>query len=271
VNINNIKNETDVSAAFSAQSPVFDATYNGNQTTLWMRSRARKEVMTYIKPGARILELNCGTGIDSLYFAEQGFEVVATDNSDGMLAKLRQKISSMNTEPDISVKKCSFNRIDTLDAGTFDYVFSNFGGLNCTDKLYEVLEGIDKVLKPGGHFTLVVMPKICPWEILMLFKGYFKTAFRRFKKNGTPARIEGVHFMCYYYNPFYIIKHVGEKYKLKALKGLCIVMPPPFIEKFHERYPRIFGILEQVENRISLIPPFNRWCDHYAITMQKIK
>jgi hypothetical protein len=133
------------------------------------------------------------------------------------------------------------------------------------------LEGIDKVLKPGGHFTLVVMPKICPWEILMLFKGYFKTAFRRFKKNGTPAHIEGVRFLCYYYNPSYIIKHVGEKYGLRALKGFCIVMPPPFIENFYERYPRIFRILERIENRISLIPPFNCWCDHYAITMQKIK
>lgn len=262
-------NEVNVSDAFSRQSSIFDETYNGNYTTLWMRNRVRKEVLNYIKPQSRLLELNCGTGIDSFFFVNNGHQVVATDNADGMLAQINQKIASTGCEDKITTKKCSFNNLDSLNEGMFDYVYSNFGGLNCTDKLYEVIKGIDTVLKPGGYFTLVIMPTVCPWEIFMLFKGYFKTAFRRFKKGGAPAHLEGVMFQCYYYNPDYIIRHAGSNYTLRDVKGLCITVPPPFIEKFSEKYPRAFKLLEKIENRLWKKKPYNKWCDHYIITMQK--
>lgn len=264
------RNEYDVSIAFSKQSQIFDQIYNGNSITLWMRYRVRKETLKYLKKGDRLLEVNCGTGIDSIFFATQGCQVVATDNADGMLQELDQKILSGKLSNSIVTKKCSFNDIGSLGMGSFDYVFSNFGGLNCTDKLYEVIEAIDKVLNIGGYFSLVIMPPVCPWELLMLLKADIKTAFRRFKKNGTNAHIEGHRFLCYYYQPGYVIKHAGPNYQLKSLKGLSIAVPPPFIEFFIEKHPRIFRILESFENKVWDKYPFNQWCDHYIITMQKI-
>lgn len=263
-------NEHDVSAAFSKQSTVFDEIDEANSCIGWVRERVRKEVHNYLPDNARMLELNCGTGIDSVYFAKQGVDVVATDNADGMLATLNKKIAHTTLEQKIKTRKCSFNQIDSLNEGTFDYVFSNFGGLNCTDKLYEVLDGIDKVLNPGGYFTVVIMPVFCPWEVLTVFRGYFKTAFRRFKNNGTAANVEGVKFQCYYYNPSYVIKHMGNAYELQSTKGLCITVPPPFIENFRERHGKLFSFLERIENGLYKVKPFNAWCDHYVITMKKM-
>ena len=271
MDINNIYNEQYVSDAFSRQSAEFDEIDKANSTIGWMRDRVRAEVLNYIQPGSRLLELNCGTGIDSLFFAQKGHNVLATDNADGMLQQLNDKIIQLGLQDKVVTKKCSFNNIENLGEGKFDYVFSNFGGLNCTDKLYEVVYGIDKVLKPGGHFTLVIMPKICLWEILMLFRGYFKTAFRRFRKNGTKAHLEGVHFFCYYYSSGYVIKHAGSNYKLNSVKGLCITVPPPFIENFREKHGTAFRLLEKIENSIWSIRPFNLLCDHYVITMQKVQ
>lgn len=265
-----IENEVHVSDAFSRQSIVFDEIDESNSCIAWIRDRVRNEVNAHIAPGARMLELNCGTGIDSTYFAQRGHEVLATDNAAGMLEQVNKKIPAMGLEGKLSTKRCSFNNIDQLNEGQFDYVFSNFGGLNCTDKLYEVLHGIDKVLKPGGYFTLVIMPKVCPWEMIMLFKGYFKTAFRRFKQHGTQAHVEGVHFLCYYYSPNYVMKHAGKNFRLTSLKGLCITVPPPFIEHFKERHSKTFRLLEKIENKICTAAPFTRWNDHYVITMQKV-
>lgn len=236
-----------------------------------MRNRVRNEILLRISDNDRILELNCGTGIDSIFFAKKGYNILATDNADGMLKELKQKAESLQLNNKLSIKKISFNELDKLNEGKFDYVFSNFGGLNCTDKLYEVIEGIDAVLKPGGHFTLVIMPTVCPWEMSTIFKGYFKTAFRRFKKGGAKAHLENVHFQCYYYDPDYIIKHAGSNYQLESLKGLCITVPPPYIEHFKERHNKLFTTLEKIENRLWNIKPFNRWCDHYMITMKKLK
>jgi ubiquinone/menaquinone biosynthesis C-methylase UbiE len=268
--MDNTDNEVHVSDAFSRQSIVFDEIDKASSSIVWMRERVRKEVLSYIQPGSRMLELNCGTGIDSIYFAQQGYDVMATDNADGMLAQLNEKITNLGIGNNIFSKKCSFNHLETLDEGKFDYVFSNFGGLNCTDKLYEVISGIDKVLKPGGYFTLVIMPKVCPWEMLTVLKGYFRTAFRRFKKNGTKAHLEGLNFYCYYYSPQYVIKHAGKGYVTESIKGLCVTVPPPFIENFFEKHPRSFRLLEKIENKIWDKTPFNRWADHYIITMKKI-
>jgi len=46
--------------------------------------------------------------------------------------------------------------------------------------LSKVLDSFDPLLKPGGMVTLVILPKFCLWETLLLFKGKFRTAFRRF-------------------------------------------------------------------------------------------
>lgn len=264
-----LQQEHSVNAAFSKQSPIFDAIDDSSGIHMWMRNRVRGEVLKYIPANATMLELNCGTGLDAVFFAKKGHKVLATDNADGMLEMLGEKIEQLGLQEQLSARKCSFNSLEQLYGKQFDYVFSNFGGLNCAEDLAKVLLDIDKLLKPGGYFTLAIMPVICPWELLTLFRGYFKTAFRRLHKNGVIAYVEGVPFKCYYYNPSYVIGTLKGLFALKALKGLSVVVPPPFIEGFKERHPKLFSRLEKIENRIWDKAPFNRWCDHYVITMQK--
>ena len=266
--MNGLEQEQDVSKAFSKQSSQFDAIDDANSIIAWVRDRVRREVLSFIKPKAEILELNCGTGIDSVFFAQKGFHVLATDNADGMLGVLKDKAQKLLLS-NLKTQKCSFNNLENIEGRQFDYVFSNFGGLNCTDNLEKILYDIDRLLKPRGYFTLVVMPKVCPWENIMLLRGDFRTAFRRFNKNGTSANIEGVSFKCYYYAPSYITSRLSTSFELKSLKGLSITTPPPFIEHFIERHPKAFRTLESIENAIYDKWPFYSWADHYMITMQK--
>ena len=261
--------EQNVSDAFSRQSVVFDDIYDNNVITLWMRNKARAQAMKYLQPGAQILELNCGTGIDSVFFAQQGYNVLATDNAEGMLHQLSGKISRSQLHEKISVHKCSFNNLQLPEQRQFDHVFSNFSGLNCAADLPGVLVNVGKVIKPGGYFTYVIMPRVCPWELAMLFKGRVKGAFRRFNKSGANAHIEGVYFKCYYYNPSVVIKSMGPSFTLCALKGLASFVPPPSMEYFPAKYPRLFNGLKRIENAVCDHFPFNRWCDQYVITMQK--
>jgi len=48
------------------------------------------EFEKYLKPGCRIMDLGCGSGRDSKYFAEKGYDVVAVDPSPAMCAKTRE-------------------------------------------------------------------------------------------------------------------------------------------------------------------------------------
>lgn len=266
-----LQQEQKVSDAFSKQSVSFDSIYENNPITLWMRDRVRREVLSFLKPDDHILELNCGTGIDSVFFAQKGYSVFATDNAEGMLQKLAGKIELNALQDRITAQKCSFNDLSQLQGHQFNYIFSNFGGLNCTNGLAKVLKDMDQLLAPGGYFTFVIMPKACPWELLAALKGRFKTALRRFKRDGTVAHIEGAYFKCYYYNPAYVRKHVKVSYTLCSLRGLGSFVPPPFMDHFPGKYPKLFSMLEKIESRVCSIYPFNTWCDQYVITMQKAK
>jgi ubiquinone/menaquinone biosynthesis C-methylase UbiE len=190
-------NTTDVSQAFSKQSVIFDALYKENKLSEYLRSIVRNELLAQLKPNSSILELNCGTGMDAVYFAEKGHTVLATDNALGMLEQLDKKINEKGIKGDIKTLHCSFHNLHKIKNKNFDHIVSNFGGLNCTDNLEDVLQQLSPLLNENGKVTLVIMPKICPWELIMSLKGKFKTAFRRFKKH-TPAHIEGVSFLCYY-------------------------------------------------------------------------
>jgi ubiquinone/menaquinone biosynthesis C-methylase UbiE len=264
-----LQQENIVSEAFSRQSASFDDIYEHNPITLWMRDKARAEALEYLQSGDNMLELNCGTGIDTLFFAKKGHEILATDNSEGMLNKLKKKIAGSGLEDNVRIQHCSFNNLAQLIGEQFSYIFSNFSGLNCTSDLAKVLSEVDTILKPGGHFTFVIMPRVCPWEMIMLLRGRVKLALRRFKRAGAKAHIEGVLFDCYYYNASYVKKHVPKGYSLRSLKGLASLVPPPSLEYFPSKYPRLFSRLQKLEDAVCDKFPFNSWCDQYVITMRK--
>ena len=261
-------NEELVSAAFSAQSAIFDQINVENKLTDHLRDIYRSEIETQINPGSNILELNCGTGIDSIYFAGKGHRVLATDNAEGMLAQLNHKVQQQHLEERITTQRCSFLALDQLGDKRFDYIISNFGGLNCTDDLDKVLLQFKEHLTENGKVTLVIMPKISPWELVMALKGNFKTAFRRFRKH-TPAHVEGVHFSVYYYNPSYVIRTLKKDFNVLTVKGVYFAVPPDFYQNFVERYPKMYRFLKAVENKLGNWFPFTYCCDHYMITLQK--
>ena len=122
-----------------------------------------------------------GIPSDAIFFARQGHTVHATDISAVMQAMLTEKVKLHDLKGSISHELRSFTDLTNLfNRGPYDVIFSNFAGLNCTNELPKVLQSFKNLLKPGGFVTLVILPKFCLWEFLLLFKGKFRTAFRRF-------------------------------------------------------------------------------------------
>lgn len=268
--IHNI-NEQYAAKAFTAQSGIFDAIYSDNTIVNYKRERVRAHVLKYLKPGAHILELNSGTGEDAVFFAQKGCTVHATDIAEGMQRQLQQKVQKCQLQHLITNEQCSFTQLQQLkNAVQYDYVFSNFAGLNCTGELDKVLLSLPPLLKPGGRVTLVILPKFCLWESLLLFKGLFKTATRRwFSKNGVKAHVEGTYFTCWYYNPTYIINTLKSEFAVLAVEGLCTIVPPSYLEGFAEKHPLSYKLLTRLENRFKNSWPWKYIGDYYIISLVK--
>lgn len=264
-----VNNEANASDAFSRQSAVFDEIYSGNTIINYKRARVREHVLRYLNPAGSILELNSGTGEDALFFAQQGYRVHATDISTGMQQELQQK--AIPYKDYISTEICSFTHLDELkQRGPYDHIFSNFGGLNCTSELEKVLLSFDSLLKPGGKVTLVIISPFCLWETLLVFKGRFKTAFRRFfSSKGRSAHIEGAYFKCFYYNKSFIINVLKNTFKVLSVEGLCTIVPPSYIEGFAEKHPKAYNFLKNKEDRLKGTWPWKYIGDYFIISLEK--
>ena len=256
------------SKAFSAQAEHFDSDEESNRILKWMREQVYRHEEEFLLPHSNILELNAGTGIDAVYFAQEGHSVFAIDNAPGMVHQLHNKISIYHIEDRIRYALCSFTQLDTLPAEQFDHVFSNFGGLNCISNLQEVVSQLPRLLKPGATITFVIMPRVCPWEIAQAFKGKIRLAFRRFSRKGTSAHIDGFRFMSYYYSPAQVIKSFDERFSLARLRGLASLSPPPYFKTFPDQYPSLYRSLTRWDERFATYFPLNRWTDHFIITMR---
>jgi len=264
-------NESLAAAAFSSQAAKFDQLYAADKIVQYKRDRVRDHLKNFIKAGDRILELNSGTGQDAIWLAQQNCQVHATDYSDGMLEILNNLIASQKMENKVTSERRSFTDLKNLQQkGPYDGIFSNFAGLNCTRHLDEVLASFYPLLKPKGIVTLVLLPKFCLWEFLLLFRGKFKTAIRRFcNSEGVDARVENTHFKCWYYNPSYITSQLAAKYQLLQIEGLCTIVPPSYLEHFGDKYPKLLAVLQNRENKWKSRWPWKYIGDYYILSLQK--
>lgn len=259
--------------AFGKQAPVFDQLYGPDKIVQYKRKRVRDHVEQLIKPGSAILEINAGTGEDAVYFAQQGHQVHSTDISAGMLQILVRKVAEQGLSGRVTHELCSYTNLESLHhQGPYDYIFSNFAGLNCTGSIEKVLSSFALLTKPGGYVTLVILPRFCLWESLLMFRGKFRTAFRRWAgKKGAKAKVEGMPFRCWYYNPSRIIRALHNDFDKIALDGLCTLVPPSYLEQFAEKHPRWMNRLIRWEQQLKSKWPWRSIGDYYIISLQRKK
>lgn len=263
--------EKTVASAFNKQAAFFDELYAGDTIIQYKRKRVREHVLNYLKPSSAILELNAGTGDDAIFFAQRGHAVHATDISEMMQVMLKEKAQLNGLKAKITNELCSYTQLENLsNKGPFDCIFSNFAGLNCTNELSKVLRSFDPILKPGGFATLVLLPKFCLWELLLVFKGKYRTAFRRLAgAGGARAHVEGEYFRCWYYNPSFIKKNIPGNFEVTAIEGLCTIVPPSYLQGFAEKRPAIYRRLVNLEEKWKTKWPWKTIGDYYIITLRK--
>jgi SAM-dependent methyltransferase len=111
---------------------------------LWLRFRA------LFGPGAHVLDVGCGTGIDAVHLASRGVLVTAVDVSVGMTGHLRAKLAGAPFERLVDVRTGSVVEVARSLAGPFDGIVSSFAALNTVDLASFAVEAA-RLLRPGAR------------------------------------------------------------------------------------------------------------------------
>ena len=111
-----------------------------------------REVARIMKPSKNVLELGCGNGRDSLYFATQGMNVTAIDASNYAVEMLQEQ---HRDEGNICFICDDFVCSSTIFVGQYDYCYSRFT-LHAINEQQEseVIQNVYNVLKEGGKFFI---------------------------------------------------------------------------------------------------------------------
>ncbi len=257
-----------IAEAFSRTAPRYDALAENNPHLTRLRDKVYAHLSRWAEPGARILELNAGTGIDAVQLARRGYSVHATDIAPAMLERIRDKARRFQLEGRITVQACSFTNLAEVEGGPYDVVFSNFGGLNCISDLGPVVSALPGVLRPGGLVTWVLLSPICLWELGLALRGQVRLATRRLARGGTLAHLEGLTFMVYYFAPGRVAAWFGRDYDRLALEGLSVITPTANSRRLALRHPRVYRVLSWLDDRLAPRWPWRGWGDFFILSMR---
>src|ERR1041385_8567009 len=263
------KDALPVSAAFNTVASVYDRSFNSSPVIQHLRSKVYREIETRVETGASILDINCGTGIDALYLAGKGMNVVGIDISSNMIEECKKKANEMELK-NIEFHVSSFETLSQNFKSKFNLVLSNFGGLNCVRNLDRTAEEIAGLTVPGGYFVAVVMPRFSLWETVTgIASGKWKYALRRLR-NGTRATgFNEQSFEVFYHSPHLFPSFFRPRFTVERIVGFNIVSPPPSSTGFLHNYRHLSKSLMRLDELIERIPLIRSMGDHYMIVLKR--
>jgi ubiquinone/menaquinone biosynthesis C-methylase UbiE len=118
----------------------------------------QKILKPYIKEGMTVLDIGCGPGfftIDIAGIVGASGKVFAADLQEGMLQKVKDKITGTSLEQTISLHKCEENKIGLNEKVDFVLAFYFVHEVPDQDILFKE---IYTILKPGGKMLIVEPP-----------------------------------------------------------------------------------------------------------------
>jgi SAM-dependent methyltransferase len=257
--------------AFDSVAADYDGPRGNNELIQRMRLTLWDTVHSEVPPGARLLDLGCGTGIDALEFARRGFHVVATDWSPLMVERTRARAADAALQSRITAAHVGIQQLDQLEGeGEFDGIYSNFGPLNCAPDLAAVAAECARLLRPGGSLVFSVMGRICPWELgHYALRGRFRRAGVRAARGATAVGMNRHTIWTYYYLPREFYRAFAAHFSLQSYRALSLFMPPPYLVDYYRRRRRWCERLGRLDDRLGALPLLRDMGDHFLIVLRR--
>ena len=113
-------------------------------------------VIAYLPKNGRLLDVAAGHGQDSVYFARQGFSVIATDFSEKAIQYINKNITP-DIKGKITTQKVDLSKKLPFEDNMFDIVYGHLAVHYFTNKITDkVFKELKRILKPGGIIALLV-------------------------------------------------------------------------------------------------------------------
>jgi ubiquinone/menaquinone biosynthesis C-methylase UbiE len=129
----------------------------------WLREKSISDLLPFIEmlePGARVLDLGCGTGLDLVWLAKSGFQGVGVDCSSGMV----EAAKNIHEHSGIQIQEKNF-LLMSLAEGEFGGMWANLSFPEFPpENLQRLLAICFKGMKSGGILGAVLFEGVGSYE-----------------------------------------------------------------------------------------------------------
>lgn len=251
-----------IAEAYDTVATQYDALLRRDQ---WMRQMLWARYQHLFRAGQHVLDLGCGTGLDTVFLAQQGIDVTAVDISPGMIAQLKRKAAQRDLSGSIDTAVLDAAQNDAWPAGSFDGLIAAFAVLNTFPDLTQFAAQAAAHLQPGGRLLLHLLNGRSLWEWShYLLQGRW-TAARQLKGHSVRSfQVNGQAVPHYLHDPRCLYQSsFAAHFQLSRSYGLGIWHPP------HLSWSAVSRGLAWWEGRLGGKRPFKYWGRFFVLELVK--
>lgn len=251
----------DCASGFDGLAQEYDAQFTATALGTLLRAMTWRHFERAFAQREHLLDIGCGTGEDAIHLAGLGHRVVATDASLQMIRMATRKAERAGCADRIRFLWVPMERLGAELAGEkFDGIYSNFGAINCAERLPELARELAGLMPPGAALAWVLMGRYVPWEwAWYLVRGDASTAFRRLRRGGVAWRGMRIH----YPTPAHLSRDLQPHFGALRVAPLGLALPGSYAAAPLERAPRLLGTLARLERVVRRLPGLAAFADHY--------
>ena len=261
-----------LTAEFDNIAAEYDQHILGNRMNRLLRDRSLALLRATFRPSDRLLELGCGSGMETMQLLQDGHEILAVDISEKMLEVVRAKARAAGVAERFSGIRSRASELGALVpalGGPFDGAYSTYGALNCEPDLTPVARALGELVPPGRPFVGGIYNRWCLFEIL----GYGATFQwdRALGRRANPVPVGASRFCVdtYAYSVPEFIARFRPWFESERLLGVPVVLPPSDLTSYAEQFSRRFDRLAALDRALGGVWPLSTLGDHFLVVLRR--
>lgn len=243
-------------APFDRVAEHYDVLWTSTAVGRLQREAVWRWIYPFFFAGDRIIDLGCGTGADALHFQDLGVSVYGIDASLEMVRRARQK--------GVEAQQLAVEDLDALSE-RYDGAISNFGVLNCVERLDNLGAILARRIRIGGILAICMMGPFCLWETChFLRQGDSRSACRRWTAESASSSV-GVQVR--YPSIRGIKAALKGNFKLLSWYGIGLLVPPSYVKGLSA--PALEH-LAAIDRYVAHWPVLRMLCDHRLLLFERL-
>lgn len=236
--------------AYDAIAADYDEQVRGD---FWMRQVLHRHYRRLFRQGDRVLDVGCGTGIDTIALATAGVQVMAIDASPAMVERLRAKLAGVPINYLIETRILEIQALGELHRAPFDGLISAFASLSTLSDIAKFADDAARLVRPGGRMLLHMLNRFSLWEWLGYTArrdwGAARQVGRRQSRTFTIGSRPVPHAL-YFARDLYR-RHFARQFECRAMYSLGSLRPPHTVRRIP---PNLVRSLEWLDVRLGAWP-----------------